>query len=62
MHLTDADIDSHMGITSLLLLSFFLVLKDGHYEDRVILVGIPDQLLISHPFCYPLCIQPSIFC
>ena len=56
MYLTDADIEffllliRNMRITSLLLLSFFLVLMDSYYEDHVTLVGIPDQLLISHPF------------
>ena len=56
MYLTDADIlyffllICNMMITSFLLLSFFLVLMDSHYEARVTLVGIPDQLLISRLF------------
>ena len=47
MYLTDADIElliRNMRITSLLLLSFFLVLMDSHYKDHVTRVGIPDQL------------------
>ena len=55
MYQTDADneffiIDSQYG--DILLLSIFLALKDSHYGDHVTLVGIPDQLLISHPFYY----------
>ena len=38
----------------------FLVLMDSHYEDHVTLVGISDQLLISHPFYYPFCLCKTI--
>ena len=45
-----------------MLLSFFLVLKDSHYEDHVTLVGIPDQLLTSCSFYLVKSILFIFFC